>query len=194
MILIVAPEAEAVAAVLALHGWDCRIAADVGTHARATPELVICCVEGSAGARVAYPLVPIVALADAGWIAAEEAQARACDDVVDRARLHDDLALIVADWMHAERLALLDRLAAAFGEANIATLLDGLENTLEAALRETDDAMLAADAHRIAGLAGTLGFARLGRQWLCVAHGQRPITPATRRATAHALATIGLMK
>lgn len=87
-------------------------------------------------------------------------------------------------------LAVLDRLAGAFGEAAIAGLLHGLRDLLERASRNDDHAALADEAHRIAGLAGTLGFTALGQHWLCVADGRGAVTDVTLIATRQALTTI----
>jgi hypothetical protein len=192
MILIVAPETDAIAAIPAARGWSHRVAADVA--GAALPDVAICPPDAARRLRAAHARLPLVVVAPAAWIAAHDRQA--CDidadDVVDRARLDRDLPAALADWLHAERLAVLARLATAFGAANVATLTGGLRGLLVTALAERDDDALAGQAHRIAGLAGTLGFARLGRQWLRVADAERPITLATRRATDHAILTIDL--
>jgi hypothetical protein len=186
MILIDAPETEPIAAVLAAHGWACRTTSDVAVP----PDVAICPPEGVAQVRVAHPQLPLIVIAPAARIAAADVQSYGGDDAVDVAQLERDLPAAVTDWLHSERLSVLDRLAAAFGSANVAALLGGLRGLLLTALVERDDQALAAEAHRIAGLAGTLGFARLGRQWLRVTRGERPITAATRRATDHAMDTI----
>lgn len=65
-------------------------------------------------------------------------------------------------------VAVLDRLEAAFGRDPIHAMLRRFAEQLQQALADGDGT---ADAHRVAGTAGTLGFAALGRAWLMVADG-----------------------
>lgn len=133
----------------------------------------------------------ILGIGDADWIEGRDADLLGYDQVIDRARLSTDLPLAIADWCHAERMATIDRLATAFGDAAMARLLTGLRELLKhAATNDDDSAELAAEAHRIAGLAGTLGFSALGRAWARVEKHPRMRQTAARRATAHALETI----
>lgn len=185
-ILIVAPpnEVAAIAPLLVKRGWSHRAAA-----VAAEPYDVMICMPEEVPIAPGDAPAPVVALASAAWIAGGDA--RGYDEAIDRARLRDDLPRVIAEWSHAERLATLERLAATFGAAPVADLLRGLRRLLERALADEDAAAgRTGDAHRIAGLAGTLGFAGLGRRWLRVAEGTPP-TAATRRATVHALSTIG---
>jgi len=135
-------------------------------------------------------VTPALAIASREWIAATDWSARGYVAAIDLRRLGADLPAAVAEWRHAERLATIERLDATFGTAAVTRLLQGLRRALEAVLDAPYDARLAAEAHRIAGLAGTLGFAALGRHWLRVAEHRQAPDAATRRATAHALATL----
>lgn len=131
----------------------------------------------------------MILVASGAWIEATDWRAAGYVAVVERARAVEDLPVVVADWSPGARVATLDRLAKVFG-ATIDELVDGLAMLLEKALAVPDDDARAAVAHRVAGLAGTLGFRALGREWLRVAEGQRPPADYLRRITQHALATI----
>ncbi|WP_144033507.1 hypothetical protein [Sphingomonas guangdongensis] len=80
----------------------------------------------------------------------------------------------------------LGRLQRHFGSEAIETLVEGLKSTLISALPTLDDGDMTM-AHRIAGSAGIIGFAELGRAWSDYEHGRcSPVTVArlTRRAIA----------
>lgn len=66
-----------------------------------------------------------------------------------------------------ENSAVLDgltRMAALFGRDALLPVVEGLRHELQQALDRPE----AADAHRIAGLAGTLGFAAASAKWQAV--------------------------
>lgn len=179
-----------VADIVAQHGWPFRThASPTAIVARGDDILLHPADTGMSAVRLPAAH-PTIAIASAAWIATTDWAVRGYVAAVDRARLAADLPAAVADWCHDTRLATLDRLAETFGAAPVAQLLNGLRHTLEEALAARDTATLAAEAHRIAGLAGTLGFAALGRHWQRVAEHSRPPSAATLLATAHALATL----
>lgn len=183
-----------IAATAAAHGWTLGTRPSFAGIDRVAGEIVLHIagdLPGGPAPCVPAPLPPpVVAIADVhgDWLD------RGYDAAVDPARIVADLPRVVADWCHAERLAVLFRLRAAFGPSAIARLLHGLRELIDAALAERDDAARAAAAHRLAGLAGTLGFAALGRQWLRVAEGRGAMSDAVRRASAHALLTLTFAK
>ncbi len=74
--------------------------------------------------------------------------------------------LAAQECLHADR-----KIAAIFGTAGIAHLLDGFRDLLENQLGLDDGAARYAGAHRLAGIAGTLGFPDLSRLWLAVSEG-----------------------
>lgn len=196
MIVLVDPISEDIAAATELAarcGWPHRSCA--ASDLFATDDDILLHTADGASAPAAAGLLrvsaaPIIALASADWIAATDWSERGYVAVVDRHRLAADLPCIVAEWSHAARLATIDRLGETFGTAAVARLLHGLGGALQDMLDASHDARPAAAAHRIAGLAGTLGFAALGRHWLRVAEHRQAPDAATRRATAHALATL----
>lgn len=61
----------------------------------------------------------------------------------------------------------LTRMAALFGRDALMPIVAGLRTELQQAIDRPD----AADAHRIAGLAGTLGFAWVSASWQAVDQG-----------------------
>lgn len=197
MIALVEPVSGALAevgAIAALHGWPLRSTAPPAAIAAAADDLLLHAADIAAPEETNRLLstgnAPVVAVASAAWIAATDWRRRGYVAAVDRQRLATDLPVVVAEWSHAARLATIDRLRAAFGTTPVAGLLRGLREMLTAALLTREPAGRAAEAHRIAGLAGTLGFTALGRHWLHVADHDPVPSEATRRATVHALATL----
>lgn len=179
-----------VAAVLTRQGWPCRTCASLATIAVQDDDILLHPADATKSPAPLPAVAPTIALASAAWIATTDWAERGYVAAVDRTRLDADLPVAVADWSHDARLATLDRLADTFGTAPVAQLLNGFRHKLEEALAIRDTATLPAEAHRIAGLAGTLGFAALGRHWQRVAEHARPPSAATLLATAHALATL----
>lgn len=197
MIALVEPvtaELADVGALAALHGWALRRCAPLAAIAAAADDLLLHAADLPATAETNRLLfaatAPVVAVASAAWIAEQDWRRHGYVAAVDRHRLATDLPIVVAEWSHAARLATIDRLVTTFGDAPVAGLLRGLREMLRAALRTREPVRLAAEAHRIAGLAGTLGFAALGRHWQHVADRDPLVSEATRRATVHALATL----
>ncbi|VXC33427.1 hypothetical protein [Sphingomonas sp. 8AM] len=196
MILLVEPVIDAVADAIARagrHGWTYRSCTVDDAVVADDDAILLHTVDIATTAeihRLRSAVAPTIAVASASWIATTDWSGEGYVAAVDRNQLAAALPGLVAEWSHAARLATIDRLSETFGAVPVAGLLRGLRGAVENVLVTDDPARLAAEAHRIAGLAGTLGFAALGRHWLRVAEaGDRP-SPATRRATAHALATL----
>ena len=99
------------------------------------------------------------------------------------------LADLAHRWM-PQPLPALDRLADALGEAEILRLAKGLRGQLEQALRSLDAGGDAALAHRVAGFAGMLGLADLGRDWNALSHGRRDHVASLRIDTRRAIAAL----
>lgn len=70
----------------------------------------------------------------------------------------------------------LTRMAALFGRDALLPVVDGLRSELQQALVRPDTA----DAHRIAGLAGSLGFAAASASWQAVDQGGADRSAALR--------------
>lgn len=97
----------------------------------------------------------------------------------------------VGRWWPAEMPAPARRLAATFGEAEIAGLIDRFRDHLEQALAaDCADATARADAHKLAGVAGTLGFPDVYRPWLAVSEGDLGAYAEARVSARQALCQI----
>lgn len=92
--------------------------------------------------------------------------------------------------LDADADAALDRLEGVFGAEPIRSLCAGLVETLEQALAALDRGEAAGIAHRVAGSAGTLGFASTSRAWQAVSEGDRSADEAARTETRRALSTL----
>ncbi|GGB28469.1 hypothetical protein GCM10011380_17610 [Sphingomonas metalli] len=84
----------------------------------------------------------------------------------------------------------LARLAALFGTGPVAALADGLRQSLEEILTLGDGPAILLAAHRIAGAAGSLGFAATGEAWRAVSLGDSEALPRARQLSRAAIATI----
>jgi len=135
----------------------------------------------------------VILVASSAWMEATDWRALGYVAVVEQARMAVDLPIAIADWSPSARIAEFDRLVAMFGAA-AGKLVDGLARLLEEALEVLHQDERLAVAHRVAGLAGTLGFAALGREWLRAAEGHQPSADYLHRITAHALATIAQVR
>ncbi|TCP34772.1 hypothetical protein EV292_103199 [Sphingomonas sp. BK235] len=194
LILAPATERDRIAGALAQIGWH---AAAPVAGAALRPEVILCAVDE--GGRAAATLragaielaqVPVVALASAEWIAATDWRGAGYDAAVDRAASPAALADALGAWRRDETLATLDRLEATFGSHAFGDLLRSFRRLLERVRDDRDDAAIAALAHRVAGIAGTLGFAALGQWWLRFSEGEVELAGTARRAAAHAIATL----
>ncbi len=67
-------------------------------------------------------------------------------------------------------------MAKLFGRDGLRPVVEGLRTELQQALDRPE----AADAHRIAGLAGTLGFAAVSTSWQAIDQGGKDKTSALR--------------
>jgi hypothetical protein len=86
--------------------------------------------------------------------------------------------------------AALDRLAAAFGAEPVRDLTERFAAMLDEALLLLVDGRGAVIAHRVAGLAGTLGFAAASRAWLALVEGDGNAGGAATQESRRALVTI----
>ncbi len=100
------------------------------------------------------------------------------------------LATTIAPWTPDGTLAGVERLAGVFGAAEIAVLVARFRDQLAEALDGLDYATDRMAAHRIAGLAGTLGFARVGQSWLALSEGDDAMRESARRAARATLRQI----
>jgi len=186
----------AAAATVQVAGWRaCDRAADARADAApADAALIAITPETPSPARVRAlsdaPYLPVLALAPDDWIQRHDWRALGYDGAVAAEALPEALADALADWQRDATLATLDRLEASFGVAEVTALVQRFGAMLAAARDERDPAALADMAHRVAGIAGTLGFAALGRLWLRFSEGDTGLADSARRSAAHAIATI----
>lgn len=103
---------------------------------------------------------------------------------VSATTLHATLAL----WCPAQRLATRDRLRNAFGIDQVEALLASFRALLTEAIAA--DATRFDLAHRVAGIAGTLGFVDVGRTWLRLSEGDMTAAAPAIRAARRAIATL----
>ena len=111
--------------------------------------------------RLRTAAVPVL-----GWSDQELAGA---DATVPLSVTADALAELARRWWPVDPDDLLVRLERSMGTAEIDGLLSRLREQLEAASAGDGGAV---GAHRIAGIAGMLGFPQLGAAWLAVSHGE----------------------
>jgi hypothetical protein len=83
------------------------------------------------------------------------------------------------------------RIAAMFGAGPIAGMIERLALRLEAAIATLDRGVIdKGEAHRLAGLCGTLGFGQAHAAWLDLSVGDESAVPDVRRTTRLTLAAI----
>lgn len=184
------------AATLTVPDWRvCDWAAGSRVEAEAPDAALIAIAPGTPSpARVRaladVPYLPVLVLAPDDWVTRHDWRALGYDAAVSAEAMPEALADALADWHRDATLATLDRLEASFGEAEVAGLVERFGAMLAAARDERDPAALADMAHRVAGIAGTLGFAALGRLWLRFSEGETGLADSARRAAAYAIETI----
>jgi len=112
------------------------------------------------------------------------------DEILGRPCTAEQLLRTSGRWRPEALPAAFVRLKDAFGEAAALDLLDRFRQLLI----EVHGA-LATDrardlAHRVAGMAGMLGFTALGQKWLALSEGENTDLDQLRRATRRAILTI----
>lgn len=160
--------------------------AEALAHARHLPDLVVVdlTLQGSpspvieALRRLSPPARLVPVLASAPMTTDHDSLIDAV--LPDLADLAAVMAAIVA-WSPVGLLAGITRLAEAFGAGEINALAGRFQMQLVDAVAALDTTPDRSAAHRIAGIAGTLGFARLGQSWLAVSEGDGTMCEAARR-------------
>lgn len=100
-----------------------------------------------------------------------------CAEQLDRWKRHDEMATVA-------------RLEAVFGRAEIRAILLRFRGFLETALDALDRGEAHTIAHRVAGMAGTVGFSAVGREWSLVSDDGGFDADGLYRHTRVAIATI----
>lgn len=102
----------------------------------------------------------------------------------------DALIAAIADWRPGDDLAGAYRLAEVFGRAAIVPMIARFREQLADAVAALSAMPSRDELHRIAGIAGTLGFERIGSSWERLSRGDAEILPVARRAARRVLAQI----
>lgn len=100
------------------------------------------------------------------------------------------LLAAVADWRPDDELAGAHRLAEQFGQPAIVPLIARFREELAAAVASLNGTPSQHAMHRIAGIAGTLGFDRVGSSWEQLSRGDAAIVSVARREGRRVLAQI----
>lgn len=124
--------------------------------------------------------------------ALDRARAAGMDGYVAKPFTPEGLLQAVRPWWPEPAAPHAVRLAAIFGEAEIAGLLGRFRaQLLDVLASGSADGNLRGRAHKLAGIAGTLGFAEISRHWLSVSEGDDSAIDAARAATRKALLGLG---
>lgn len=133
--------------------------------------------------------IPIVALT--ATVSAEtDPKSSSVDGVLPPMESGKALARALDDWRPLS-LEPTRRIVAMFGSGPIAGMMERLARRLEAAMVTLERGQIdKAEAHRLAGLCGTLGFAQAHAAWLDVSLGEEAGLAEARRTTRLTLAAI----
>jgi CheY-like chemotaxis protein len=135
--------------------------------------------------------VPMIALSDASVMDPSPPYSLGYDDILVTPCSPAALVEVAERWRPKDMPLASQRLETVFGHAEIAQMILGLRDLLSTALAERGGADAAGAAHRVAGIAGILGFSELGRDWQSLSEGAADATETTvRRNTRIAIATI----
>jgi CheY-like chemotaxis protein len=102
----------------------------------------------------------------------------------------NELIAIVGSWQLENEMEGAARLGSVFDAAKIQGLVARFRDQLVAAIDAMDAGTIRDDAHRIAGVAGTLGFAAVSRSWLLLAGGDDAVRQEARIDARKAIAAI----
>jgi CheY-like chemotaxis protein len=133
--------------------------------------------------------VPILVYSATKLSDAEIAQ-RGMDGRIAKPFVSEQLLDAIGPWLKDGQMAGAERLAGTFGAEQLATLVRGLREQLVAAIAEMDAVPIPSIAHRIAGVAGTLGFADVSASWLALSEGDESARDRARRDARIAVAAI----
>lgn len=137
------------------------------------------------------PSVPILAFTSLNADAvARRAEAVGMDGYIAKPISAAELIERVSPWWPQPTSPTQMRLAAAFGAREMAALNNSFRAQLDDALERIDEPGIVALAHRIAGVAGTLGFMDVHATWLALSEGR---DGARNRAAAAARRTLRLL-
>jgi CheY-like chemotaxis protein len=141
------------------------------------------------GPGASVPILAFTAVPPGDTIA--HARAAGMDGHISKPFTPEDLLAATDPWRPDGTPSPAASLAAIFGAAEIARLLDRFRTQLaEALAAEESPAGRKARAHKIAGISGTLGFAEVSRLWLAVSEGDASAWEDARIAARRAIRQI----
>lgn len=176
-------------------GWSVIEAADgdeaVAAVNAALPNLVVMDInmpqrngwEATRLIRAAPPphgMVPILAFTSLG-LTDDMVRTRGMDGWIPKPCPDDVLIQAAARWRPDGQMAQAERLAVAFGADEIAALVRSFRDQLADAIDRLDGSDQSFLAHRIAGVAGTLGFTEVSSSWLRLSEGDASALDEARR-------------
>ena len=115
---------------------------------------------------------------------------RGMDGRIPKPCTSDQLTAAIEPWLKTGQMAGAQRLADLFGVEELTRLISGLRGQLRAAIDDLDATVIPATAHRIAGVAGTLGFADVSASWLALSEGDESARDRARRDARLAIGAI----
>lgn len=133
--------------------------------------------------------VPILVYS-ATTLSDEDIASRGMDGRVPKPFTPDRLLAAVEPWLQDGQMDGARRLTTLFGEDELRKLIAGLRDQLAIAVQDLDQTIVPDMSHRIAGVAGTLGFAAVSASWLALSEGDESAREAARRDARLAIAAI----
>jgi CheY-like chemotaxis protein len=138
--------------------------------------------------KAASSSVPIIAVAERFSAELCDIYALGFDDILVNPFIGANLIETAERWRPEGKPEALERLGDVFGEAEITRMIHGLRDVLQEGLDALGTSDLPVIAHRIAGIAGILGFTDLGRDWRTLSENDPSDDAAVRRRTRIAIA------
>jgi CheY-like chemotaxis protein len=132
--------------------------------------------------------VPIIAVAERFSAELRDIYALGFDDILVNPFVGANLVETVERWRPEGKPEALERLGEVFGEPEIARMITGLREVLQEGLDALGSGNVPVIAHRIAGIAGILGFTELGRDWRTLSESGASDDATVRRRTRIAIA------
>ncbi len=140
-------------------------------------------IRGSSGAAAGVPIIAFTSLR----IGEDELRRRGFDGCLAKPCEPAHLVQEVARWRPGDELGGVERLANVFAPAELDALIARLRDQLAEAIAGAPDS---ATAHRIAGAAGTLGFAQVSESWLALSTGDDSVRGRAYTDARRAIAAI----
>lgn len=172
--------AQRIEPVLAVSGWRPASKADVNAG---FVDLILCAAaDAGAPSERSFGSAPRLALFSGGSTLAQ------ADDIISADSTDGEILAQIERWRPTSDTQRFADVARAFGDG-IIPIARGLRDQLHQAIAALDAGSFTA-AHRIAGLAGTLGFKRTSQAWLKIDEGDLSDLPTARREARLAVAAI----